>query len=139
MTPYAINRQILSTLKAQRRALGNLHAAAQADLVETQVYIGLNDGETKQQEHDTEAYVSILKRVCVEYGVPFSFDIVNGGYIHENGEYTEENTIALTFIDVDQDTVDKIARDLCAFFRQESVLVTTDRVRARMIRESFTD
>ena len=101
---------------------------------ETQVYIGLNDSETKKQEHDTGRYVSILKRVCVEHGTPFSFDVINGGYIHDDGEYTEENTIVLTFIDIERETVEDIARDLCTLFNQESVLMTTGLVKIQMIR-----
>lgn len=132
MPRASINRFVQSILEAQSA----LEASAQArsELVETQVYIGLNDADTKRQERDTERYVSMLKTVCKEYGVPFSFDVVNGGYIHDNGEYTEEASIVLTFIDVDRATVDSIAEDLCTFFNQESVLITTDRIQARSVR-----
>lgn len=105
-----------------------------ADLVETRVYIGLNDAETKRQEFDTEHYVSVLKRVCVAHGVPFSFDVIGGGYIHDDGEYTEERTIVLAFIDVADEVIGKIAKDLCTFFHQETVLVTSGPVKARVIR-----
>ena len=47
-----------------------------------------------------------------------------GGYIHESGEYVQETSLVLTLIDVDDSTVAEIAKDLCMFFRQESVLVT---------------
>lgn len=120
-----------------RRAVGAAERASQADLVETRVYIGLNDAKTKRQEFDTEHYVSILKRVCVVYGVPFSFDVIGGGYIHDNGEYTEERTIVLAFIDVEGDTIDEIAKDLCTLFRQETVLVTSGPVQARLIRREL--
>lgn len=60
-----------------------------------------------------------------------------GGYIHDDGEYTEESTIVLTFIDVGQDVVDQIASDLCALFHQESVLITTDRIQVRSVRSSL--
>lgn len=71
--------------------------------------------------------------MCVSHKVPFSFDIINGGYIHDDGEYTEEKTIVLTFIDVDKTTVESIARDLCKLFNQESVLITTGLVKTQMI------
>ena len=105
-----------------------------AELLETQVYIGLNDADTKQQERGTEWYVTELKQVCAEHGVPFSFDVIGGGYVHDDGEYTEEQTIVLTFIDVSGDTIDEIARDLCDRFNQESVLLTEDRVTTRSVR-----
>ena len=52
-----------------------------------------------------------------------------GGYIHENGEYTKETTLVLTLIDVRKSTVNEIAKDLCSFFHQESVLITENLVR----------
>ena len=133
MTQISVNQLMQSTLLEQRDA-GVTEQVNQADLVETRVYIGLNDAETKRQEFDTEHYVSILKRVCVAYGVPFSFDVIGGGYIHDNGEYTEERTIVLAFIDVEDGVINVIAKDLCTFFHQETVLVTSGPVKARVIR-----
>ncbi len=90
----------------------------------TEIYIGLNDQDTKIQRFETSKYLSILKNVCVSYRVPFSVYVIEGGYIHESGEYTAENTLVLTLIDVERETVDRIAEDLCVFFHQESVLIT---------------
>ena len=106
-----------------------------ATLEETKVYIGLNDMETKEQKFETEQYVSILKKICQAYSVPFSFNVIEGGYMHDDGEYTEEKAIELTFIDVPQDTIDEVAKEACILFHQESVLVTVDHIHARSIRE----
>lgn len=51
-----------------------------------------------------------------------------------HGGYTEEKTIVLTFIDVPQETVDQIAREMCATFHQELVLVTNGHIHMRSIR-----
>lgn len=126
-------RQILDS----QRALGKALREGMATLEETQVYIGLNDRETREQLLETNSYVSILKRICRGFGVAFSLDIVEGGYIHDDGEYTEETSIVLTFIDVPAETVDRIAKELCALFHQESVLITTDRVRVRSVRNEL--
>ena len=133
MAHASLNRLVKSGLIAQQRAIGEMARVAQSEHIEAQVYIGLNDSETRQQERDTESYVDTLKKVCVEHGVPFSFDLVNGGYIHDDGEYTEETSIVLTFIDVDQDMVDLIAEELCTLFNQESVMITLDRVKVRNV------
>ena len=139
MAQTHLSRLFQAAIEAQQ-ALGKANDTISANMPtlstfpETQVYIGLNDSETKKQEHDTGRYVSILKRVCVEHGTPFSFDVINGGYIHDDGEYTEENTIVLTFIDIERETVEDIARDLCTLFNQESVLMTTGLVQIQMIR-----
>ncbi len=129
--PKQISKYIFET----RNESGEVIRDVNKTIEEAQIYIGLNDSETKQQKFETGRYISTLKYVCRSFGVPFSFNVVDGGYIHDNGEYTEEKTIVLTFIDQPQETVDEIAKDLCVIFHQESVLVTTDRVHVRSIRE----
>ena len=104
-------------------------------MTETKIYVGLNDSETFQQEHETAKYVSILKTVCKSYQTPFSVSLAQGGYMHENGQYTEEVTLVLSLIDVDPDLVNAIAEDLCVFFHQESVLITEDTVRSYYINQ----
>lgn len=89
------------------------------------IYIGLNDSETGVQKFATEKYLSILKNVCRSYRVAFSVQVINGGYFHEDGRYTEENTLVLTLLNIEEKTVIEIAKDLCAFFNQESVMITS--------------
>ena len=104
-------------------------------MTETKIYVGLNDSVEKKQLMETEKYISVLRNVCYAYNTPFSFAVEEGGYIHESGEYTKETTLVLTLIDVNKFKVNEIAKDLCVIFHQESVLVTTDRVHVRSIRE----
>ena len=107
-------------------------------MIETKIYVGLNDSKTLKQEHDTAQYVSILKTVCKNYKIPFSVTLTQGGYMHENGQYTQETTLILSLIDVEKELINAIAEDLCAFFRQESVLITEDRVRAYFIKQPLS-
>ena len=102
-------------------------------MTKADIYIGLNDAFTKEQRFETSKYVSILKNVCISYKVPFSFSLAEGGYIHESGEYTQETSLVLSLIDVDDVIVREIAQDLCLFFRQESVLVTKGEVESYSI------
>ena len=104
---------------------------------ENKIYIGLNDSKSMKQKFDISTYIHILKGVCTNYAVPFSFSVVEGGYMHENGEYTQETTLVISLIDVEKTSIDEIARDLCAFFHQESVMITEDHVRAYFIKESL--
>ena len=106
-------------------------------MTETKIYIGLNDSLTNQQEHNTEMYINVMKYVCKSHHVPFSFVITEGGFFHENGDYTQEQTLVLSLIDVDKDIAESIAKDLCVFFHQESVLMTESLVRAYYVKESF--
>lgn len=87
------------------------------------IYVGLNDSETGVQKFNTEKYVSILKNMCKSYKVSFSVQKIEGGYFHDDGNYTEETTLALMLVDVSEEIVMEIAKDLCAFFNQESVMV----------------
>ena len=106
-------------------------------MIETKIYVGLNDAVTKTQLFETEKYIQILRDVCYAYKTPFSFDVQEGGYIHENGEYTKETTLVLVLIDADRKIVDEIARDLCVFFHQESVMITNEHVRTYFVSESL--
>ena len=106
-------------------------------MTETKIYVGLNDSESLRQKHETALYISVLKNVCRSYGVPFSFSVEEGGYIHEDGRYTQETSLVLKLIDVKKQTVNDIARDLCAFFHQESVLVTESPVRTYLVSETL--
>ena len=106
-------------------------------MTETRIYVGLNDALTKKQIFETEKYISVMKNVCVAYHTPFSFDVIEGGYIHENGDYTRETTLVLTLIDAPQETAQEIAKDLCAFFHQESVLITEGQERAYYLRDTI--
>ena len=105
-------------------------------MIETRIYVGLNDADTKAQKHETGKYISILKNVCRNYHVAFSVDIEQGGYFHDDGEYTEETSLVLVLVNPDRNTVKEIAKDLCTFFHQESVLVTEDHIEGYFITQS---
>ena len=102
-------------------------------MIETRLYVGLNDAETKQQLFETEQYTAQLKQLCSAYHVPFSVGIEEGGYYHENGEYVEEKTLVLTLIGVGKETILKIAKGLQTMFHQESILVTEEPVKGTYI------
>ena len=102
-------------------------------MTETRIYVGLNDGETRRQEYETGHYLGILKEICRSCHVAFSVDVEEGGYYHEDGEYTEETSLVLVLIEADPDVVQKIANELCVRFHQESVLVTVNQIDGRFI------
>jgi len=104
-------------------------------VTETKIYIGLNDSVEKKQLFETERYVKVLRGVCSSYKTPFSFTMAEGGYIHENGEYTREKTLIINLIDTKREIVNGIARDLCVLFHQESVMITENLVRTYYVKE----
>ena len=101
------------------------------------IYIGLNDRETGVQKFSTEKYLSILKTTCRSYRVAFSVQLINGGYFHEDGRYVEESTLMLRLVNMPDDTVTEIAKDLCVFFNQESVMVTMNTTSVVFVKESL--
>ena len=93
-------------------------------MVEARIYVGLRDRESHEQMFDTEKYKSILKNVCKNYQAPFSLQVIEGGYFHDDGSWVVESTLLITLIDTPQKKVYEIARDVCTFFHQESVMIT---------------
>ncbi len=127
----ALMRHIMRERQTPLR--GILSRSGSGQMTETHIYVGLNDAETRTQEHDTEHYLSGMKEICKKHHVAFSVDLEQGGYYHEDGEYTEENSLVLILIDADAALVQRIAKELCGAFHQESVLVTEDRVSGSFI------
>lgn len=74
-----------------------------------------------------------LKKLCFIYHAAFSVAFEEGGYFYEDGDYVEEKTLVLTLIDAERDTIQKIAKDFCSMFHQESILVTEDNVKGYYI------
>ena len=150
-TAALMNHMMMEKLRRQNQAvqaaLAGQHARLQQrkdksrniQMTETRVYIGLNDAVTRSQLYDKETYLSTLKSVCRSFQVAFSVDVEQGGYYHEDGEYTEETSLVLILIDAERDTVQKIAQELRTRFHQESVLVTEDRIRGFYICEDTSD
>ena len=97
-------------------------------MVKNQLYIGLNDKITHQQMFDKQKYTGIVKEVCRNYRAAFSLTEMDGGYYQNDNSYVEEKTLCLTFFDLPKEKVMEIAKDLCTFFNQESVLVSSDQV-----------
>lgn len=101
------------------------------------IYVGLNDKEEKKQKQQTEKILRLVKHCCKSYGTAFSSYILDGGYIHDNGDFVLEKSICIAFINPDEMVVDEIAKDLCAFLNQESVMVTIDEVECYMVTNSI--
>ena len=107
------------------------------DVRQAMIYVGLNDSILHEQKFETERYISILKKVCKSYRVAFSMNTIDGGYFHDDGTYVEEKTLVLTLLDVEEEIIEEIAKDLCAFFNQESVMVSYSNASVHFVRESI--
>ena len=93
-------------------------------MLESRIYVGLNDKDSHEQHFDTEKCKSIMKAICKDYRTAFSLQVIEGGYYHDDGSWVEENSLLITLIGTPEKTVYKIAKAVCRFFNQESVMIT---------------
>ena len=47
---------------------------------------------------------------------------------HDDGSWVDENALLITLCGIPRKTVYEIAKDLCTFFHQESVMITCNQV-----------
>ena len=108
-------------------------------MLESRIYVGLNDRDSREQKYDTEQCRDMLKTVCKDYSAPFSLQVIEGGYFHDDGSWVEENSLLVTLIGIPRKTVYMIAKDLCTLFHQETVMITGTSVRRFNIRDYSSD
>ena len=63
--------------------------------------------------------------------------VTEGGYFHENGNYVQEKTLVLSLIDSESGVAENIAKELCAFFHQESVMITENMISAYYVKDDL--
>ena len=101
------------------------------------ISVGLHDKDEKRQKIETERVLRLVTNCCKGYSMAFSSYLKDGGYIHENGEYVIEKSVCIVFIDPEDQLIEEVAKDLCAFMNQESVMVTVEEVECYFISESI--
>lgn len=89
------------------------------------------------QSHNTEKFENVLYTICKNYNLSFSIQHMLGGFFHEDGRFVKENSIQITFIGGDKNTIDEVSKDICAFFHQESVMVVHDFVDCYYVKNSL--
>ena len=97
-------------------------------MIESRIYVGLCDRDSHEQIYDTETYKEALKNICRNHKSPFSLQVIEGGYFHDDGSWVDENTLLITLIGTPQMVVYKIAKEVCKAFHQESVMITGNSV-----------
>ncbi|MBO4357048.1 MAG: hypothetical protein J5813_02625 [Candidatus Methanomethylophilaceae archaeon] len=93
-------------------------------MLEARIYVGLRDKDTHEQHYDTERYKEMLKEICLKYRAPFSVQVMEGGYFHQDGTWVDEYSLLITLLGTPRKTVYNIANDVCNMFNQESVIIT---------------
>ena len=86
------------------------------------LYVGLNDKDTKIQEIDTERAKDIVNRVCGDC----SIQEITGYYTHDNGEQVKENTLKVELLFKQESDVRLYCQDLKKLLNQESIAVNKE-------------
>ena len=90
-----------------------------------QLYLGLNDKDTKLQKIDTvEAYKMVENILLNNEITGYTIYQARGVFKHENGAITQENTLIIEMIFVEEELVDDIIQTLKTIFNQESIMKT---------------
>ncbi len=88
------------------------------------VFVGLNDKDTKKQEVGTDKALEIVKSLCWEMFEGATVSLTFGLYKHDNGDKVTENTIKIELMTDDTDKIKTLVNELKRIFNQESIMVT---------------
>ena len=97
-------------------------------MLEARIYVGLRDKDTREQHYDIDRYKEMLKDICKGYCSPFSVQVMEGGFFHDDGTWVDENSLLITLLGTPRKIVYDIANDVCNAFHQESVIITCTNV-----------
>lgn len=90
-----------------------------------QLYLGLNDKDTKLQKIDTiEAYKTVENILLNNDITGYTIYQARGVFKHENGAITQENTLIIEMIFIEEELVDNLIQLLKTVFNQESIMKT---------------
>lgn len=89
------------------------------------LFVGLNDKDTRKQEIETDKAIEIVKSLCWEMFEGTTVSLAYGLYKHGDGEKVSENTIRIELMTDDKKGVKNFVNDLKKIFNQESIMSVT--------------
>lgn len=90
-----------------------------------QLYLGLNDKDTKLQRIDTIEAYKMVENILLNNDITgYTIYQARGVFKHDDNTITQENTLVIEMIFVDEDLVDELIYMLKATFNQESIMKT---------------
>ena len=92
------------------------------------LYIGLNDKDSKKQEISTiEAFKIVQKTAMILFGGGTIYEVL-GFYTHENGDIVEEKSLKLELVEVENSKVLEFINIMKTVLNQESILKTEENI-----------
>ena len=104
------------------------------------IYTVVLDADNENSElnnYSTGKLIHLIQTICKSYVGKFTVDKVDTGYIFENGVMRRNDCFVLNFFDTDEDTVNNIAADLCAFFKCNDVYISRREEYRHTVKESI--
>lgn len=92
------------------------------------LYVGLNDKDTKTQKIDTVEAFKIASNIVVKMFGAGTIYTADGIYTHENDEIVIEKTLNIEILTDDSEKIKDIINILKLTFNQESILKQTQTI-----------
>lgn len=103
-------------------------------IIKYNLYIGLNDKDTKKQEISTEKSLDIITKTLAKQGIT---DLTKteglGIYTHEDGTKTVEKSIIITMFFVEEIQISRAIVDIKQLLNQEAVILEKQKVNSKMM------
>lgn len=88
------------------------------------IYIGVNDKDDKICHHTFDELKNTFKKFSNDSSLPFSAQFSQGGYIHKNGDYVNEDALHIIVVDnIEENRIIRFCNETKKMFNQESILV----------------
>lgn len=98
------------------------------------LYVGLNDKNTKTQVLDTITCYKVVQNVLIKAGISgFTIFEANGFYIHDNGEIAIEKSLKIEILFTTEEIIKKIVEQLKTLLNQESVIVQQQNIKSELV------
>ena len=87
------------------------------------LYVGLNDKDKKKQLITTANAKKLIKKTLFKNNVEgYTIYMANGLYKHDNGQITQEKTIIIELLYINNNILNIIIQELKKILNQESIL-----------------
>ena len=91
--------------------------------VEYQIYIGCNDVSLHGEVVTRETLTQMVVRFFTDRQIDFSLVPTKGGFLHDDGWYSVEDTLCINIIGSSEDDIIKLGKSIKMIMNQECVLI----------------
>ena len=91
--------------------------------VEYQIYIGCEDVSLHGEVATRETLTQMVVRFFTDRQIDFSLVPAKGGFLHDDGWYSVEDTLCINIIGSSEDDIIKLGKSIKMIMNQECVLI----------------